>query len=347
VGFILIYEKEGNNMLNRMAESYFWIGRYIERVDSITRLIDVNYHSHHVLLEKENNQEYIKKRFLAILGEYPFAEHLNDSNNNYLLDFLIFEQCNDNSILSCLGKARHNVRLVREQLPEKIWDTINTFYLWLKEQEGQKGWNQLPYSFCEQVHQKVSLFNGIADSTMLRENEWNFIQAGRFIERAGNSMRTLQLFCNQIIEESELEYQRDYYHQLISILESVDGLEAFRRNHANQLKVAKMFDFLVLNESFPRSVLFSLTHLEMFLKLIEKDFYSVRFSKLHRLIAGMKGNLSVSLDLEEKSIQDLQFVLNENQSILDELGAEIDYCFFYGEPVEFSKSSPPKKVAVL
>jgi uncharacterized alpha-E superfamily protein len=347
VGFILIYEKEGNNMLNRMAESFFWIGRYIERVDSITRLIDVNYHSHHVLLEKENSQEYLKKRFLAILGEYPFAKHLNDTNNNDLLDFLIFEQRNDNSILSCLGKARHNVRLVREQLPEKIWDTLNSFYLWFKAQEDKKGWNQLPHSFFEQVHQKVSLFNGIADSTMLRENEWNFIQAGKFIERAGNSLRTLQLFCNQLIEESELEYKRNDYHQLISILESVDGLEAFRRNHANQLKLDKMFDFLVLNEAFPKSFLFSLTQLEMFLKLIEKDFYSVRYSKLYRLIAGMKGNLSVSLDLEKKSTQDFQFILNENQSILDQLGTEVDYCFFYGEPGEFSESSPPKKVAVL
>jgi hypothetical protein len=94
-------------------------------------------------------------------------------------------------------------------------------------------------------------------------------------------------------------------------------------------------------------VIFSLTHLEMYLKLIEKDFYSVRYSKLHRLMAVMKGNLSVSLDLEEKSIQDLQLLLKEIQSILDQLGTEINYCFFYGEPGEFSESSPPKKVAVL
>src|SRR4051812_7716340 len=300
-------------MLNRMAEAFYWIGRYMERVDFTTRLIDVNYHSQYALLDKENNEEDLRDRILAALGGgLSTNQKQTESNHKQLLDFLTFERMYDNSILSSLEKARENVRIVRGQIPEKIWDAINSFYLWLKVQEDPKGRDLLPYAFFEQILQKVSIFTGITDSTMLRENEWNFIQAGRFMERAGNSLRLLQLWCNKLVDESKLGDNRNHDQPFISMLESLEGLEAFRRYHADQLKVDKMVEFLVLNKSFPRSILYSFTNLEMFLKIIEKDFYMDRYSNLNRLMVGMKGNLS-SLDFENMSSQDIQSLLNELQ----------------------------------
>ncbi|WP_180960187.1 alpha-E domain-containing protein [Neobacillus cucumis] len=328
-------------MLNRMAESFYWIGRYMERVDFTTRLIDVNYHSHHVLLDKENNQEYLKKRLLAAFSDHRFANQLIEIHNHELLDFLSFEHTYDNSILSCLGKARQNVRIVRGQLPEKIWDSINSFYHWLKAQGGQEGNNQLPYRFFEKIHQKVSLFNGITDSTMLRENEWNFIQAGKFIERAANSLRILQLFCDLLKEE------RESYHPFISIIESADGLEAFRKHYSNQIKQEEIFEFLVHNKAFPKSVFFSLTNLEMYLKIVENDIYIVRYTKLNRLLTGIKAELSAGFDLKEQTNRDLQTWLNEIHGMVNQIGMEIENCFFYEEGAEFSESSPQKKVAAV
>jgi uncharacterized alpha-E superfamily protein len=228
--------------------------------------------------------------------------------------------------------------MVRNQLPEKIWDSINSFYLLLKEQVSLKSKKPLPYSFYEKIYQYVSCFNGMTDSTMLRGNEWNFLQVGRFIERGGNAIRTFR--------RSD-DLQRNDYYQLISILESADALGAFRKNHANQIEVDKLFDFLVLNKEFPGSVSFSFHHFEMYLKIIENDFYSARYSKLNRLIAEMKKNLSESLDIDGNSSRDLPTILKDLQARVNEIGMEMEVCFFYGGGEEFSEGIPQKKVAVL
>ncbi|MEH7416455.1 alpha-E domain-containing protein [Neobacillus drentensis] len=334
-------------MLNRIAESFYWIGRYMERVDFTARLLDINYHSQHVLLENEHNLEYFKNRVIGSLGDHPFTEQLSAIHYNDFLHYIIFEDTYKNSILSCLGKARHNIRIVRGQIPEKIWDSINSFYLWLKEQNVQKGRKQLPYSFFEKILQHVSIFNGITDLTMLRGNEWNFIQAGRYMERAGNTVRTLQLSFEQNKVETELGQKRDEFNQFASILESVDGLEAFRRYHADEIKADHLIEFLVLNKAFPSSLSFSFTNLEMFLKIIQNDFYTVRYTKLNRLMTDMKVNLSANLHIEAKSSSDYPSLLKGLQGMVNEIGAEIEYCFFYGGGEEFSESSLQKKVAVL
>lgn len=327
-----------------MAESFYWIGRYMERVDFTTRLMDVNYHSQQALLGKGNTQEHHKNKLLAAFGNHSFtSQQQKDRNDKQLLEYLTFGRAYENSILSSLEKARQNVRVVRGQLPEKIWDAINSFYLWLKDKEGTEGRDLLPYSLFEQILHNVSLFNGITDSTMLRENEWNFIQAGRFIERSGNSLRMLQLYCDQLVEERESGHNRE---PLLSILDSLEGLEAFRRYHADQIETEKMVEFLMLNKAFPRSIMFSFTNLEMFLKIIEKDYYLVRYSDLNRLMANMKGNLSTGINFERTSSQDLQLLLNQLQNMVNQIGAEIGYCFFY-EGEELSGSTPKKKVAVL
>jgi uncharacterized alpha-E superfamily protein len=182
-------------MLKQNAESLYWIGRYMERIDFTTRLLDVKLHDHHVFIENKNNKEYLQNRLLVLLdGDHPFKDmQMEGMEGKDILDYITFNRSYENSILTCLERTRHNVRTVREQLPSKVWDTINSFYLWLTEQGDQKGSNYLPYSFHEQIHNHVSLFQGVTESTMLRDNTWNFIQAGRFIERSGNTIRTLQL----------------------------------------------------------------------------------------------------------------------------------------------------------
>ncbi|MDR4949244.1 alpha-E domain-containing protein [Neobacillus cucumis] len=325
-------------MLNRIAESFYWIGRYMERIEFTARIVEANYHSPYLLLEKEGKLESIKNRILAILGEQPSTKDLNP---NDFLNLVIFDSTFDQSILSCLAKARQNVRMVRNQLPEKIWDSINSFYLWLKEQGSINSKKLLPYSFFEKILQYVSFFNGMSDSMMLRGNEWNFLQVGRFIERAGNTVRIFQR------SDDKQEWGKNDYEQLISILESADALGAFRKYHANQIEVGKLFNFLVLNKAFPGSVSFSFHHFEMYLKIIENDFYSARYSTLNRLIAELKKDLPASLEVEENSSRDLPTLLKELQGRVMEIGIEMEVCFFYGGGEELSESIPQKKVAVL
>lgn len=335
-------------MLHRTAESFYWMGRYTERVDHIARLIDANYHSHHRLTEKENNQECLQKRLLAILGDVPFMEEQKTSlQGNSILQFMTFDRTYENSILSCLGKARHNVRLVREQIPCKMWDTMNSFYLWLTEQDRHHGRDQSLFSFYEQIQQRVALFYGMTDSIMPRENEWNFIQAGRSLERVNNTIHTLQIFCNTLVEEENRGCNQDNYYSLISLLECVDGVETFRKFYANRVKLEEVMEFLVLNIVFPRSISFCFTELEMYLKAIQYEYRLESITKVIRLTARIKANFLTFLNLEGATLDQLQSFLNELLINCNQLGMEIEKCFFYEKEEELAEGLLQRKVAFI
>lgn len=326
-------------MLNRLTESFYWTGRYMERADYMTRLIDVNYHAHHLLLEIENHQEDLRRRLLSILGESSFK--------GPLLDFLTFDTANNNSILACLKKARQNVRMTREHFPEKVWDTINSFYLWFKEQDEKNRMQLVPYSFYKKIRQEVLLFQAVTDATMLHGYEWNFVQAGKYIERTENSIRILQLFCSFLAEDRDFGHEREDYQRMISILECVDGFEAFRKCHANQVKLEKVFEFLTLNKSFPRSLSFSFKNMKFHLNLIEKNVQGDRFSSVNRAVARMKTSLLAAHIMEDSSIDEIQSFLNELLMNCNQLSFEMENCFFRGDGGEFSGSAPQRKVKVV
>jgi uncharacterized alpha-E superfamily protein len=336
-------------MLKQNAESFYWIGRYLERIDYTTRLMDVKLHAHHVLIEKENSKEYLQKRLLTLLdGENPFSdEQIGSLQEKDILDYITFNRNYENSILACLERARHNVRTVREQLPSKVWDTINSFYLWLTEQGDQRGGGYLPYSFYEQIRNHVLLFQGVTESMMLRDNAWNFFQAGRFIERSGNTIRTLQMICDLLVEERTLGHEKDDYHRLLSILESVDGMEAFRRCRADDVTIENIAEFLVVNKNFPRSVLFSINNLEMHIKMIQIDLHLEGFSKLNRLLAGIRVNYLAHNDFKDLTMNQLQSFLNELLINCDQMGVEFGSCFFYENGGEFEESSSQRKAAAI
>jgi uncharacterized alpha-E superfamily protein len=336
-------------MLKQNAESFYWIGRYIERIDYTTRLMDVKLHAHHVLIEKENSKQYLQKRLLELLdGVNPIMDkQMEGMQEKDILAYITFNRNYENSIVSCLERTRHNVRTVREQLPSKVWDTINSFYLWLTVQKDQFGSSYLPFSFFEQIRNHVSLFLGVTESVMLRDHAWSFFQAGRFIERSGNTIRTLQLISNLLIEERKVGHLTDDYHRLLSILESVDGVEAFRRCHADHVTIEKITEFLVVNKHFPRSVLFSLNSLEMFLKMIQSDLQLEGLLKLNRLLAGIKVNFLAHDNFEDLTMNQLQSLLNELLINCEQIGGEIGSCFFYDNGGEFEESTSPRKVAAV
>lgn len=328
-------------MLNRMAESFYWIGRYTERIDNNVRLMDVTYHAHHI---RTNNQENLQNSLLTILGDSLTKDQKEKLNNYNILDLLTFDRSYENSIFSCVSNARQNVRLIREQVPSKIWDIINSFYLWLIEQNSQKAVVLTRFSLYEHIQQRVALFYGMADSIMLHENGWDFIQAGKFIERIGNIIRILEVYCDLFMKDESL---KDEYHRLISILECVDGFEAFRKCHANRVNLEEIMEFLVLNLAFPRSISYSFSQLERHLIALQNEHRVESISKVNRLMTGVKANFLSGLHLKGKAIDQYQVFLKELLIGCNHLGMEIEKCYFYEKGEEQIESSPYRKVAIL
>lgn len=313
-------------MLNRVVESFYWIGRYTERIDYTARLMDVTLYAHHNHLGKETNRNDLQERFSTILSDVA-SEQVNDMclNVNKILEYVTIDQENINSIFNSLNQARFNVRVVRQQTSAKMWDTINSFYLWLLEQKQKKDLEQSPFLFLERVRNEVSLFNGVTDSSMLHEVEWRFLQAGKLLERTENTVRIIQKLFLSLEEENSNESDYAYYH-LNSVLESVDGFEAFRKFHANQVELETVIEFLVLNTVFPRSISFSLSELERYLKEIQVEHQLEHITKVIRLVKRQRVLLFNCLGNKEKPMH--RAFLTELLASCNHIGQELEKCFF-------------------
>lgn len=319
-------------MMNRCAELLFWVGRYMERAENHTRLIDVNYHMRHELKGMESEQAYLWEKLVAAIGDVQaFKAKYTEANETSALHFLTFERAHPNSIFSCLYQSRSNMRALRQLLPSELWNTINAFYLWLMEQDIQILMQQSPHMFYQRVREWLSLFNGVADSYMVRELEWNFIQAGKHLERAENTVRILHTIYTNFMQDGFPFRDPNHYNRMIVLLKSVGGYEAFRRVHANNVTFDKVAEFLMLHPSFPRSVQYTLTSLEGCLKAIKQqdyDFAALSDQAIY-LVAKIKDILP---DLDEGHPErDGLELLHEMLGSCHLLGLDISKTFFQEE----------------
>ncbi len=197
-------------MLSRIAESLYWIGRFVERAEDTARITDVNYHH---TLEMGASPEARERRrrhweaLITIVGEAPrfFATHA-EANEENVPPYLTFAPENPHSIVSCVARARENARTMRHQIASEMWEVLNRFHL---ELQRLQEFGETPigaenvHLFYRSIKEFSHLFQGITDSTMPREEGWYFLQAGKFLERAEKTARALDVKYHLLVADAE------------------------------------------------------------------------------------------------------------------------------------------------
>jgi hypothetical protein len=168
-------------MLSRVADSLYWMGRYIERADHVARQLDV-----HLTIVPEQAVEAARRRRNRLIAclvrpDYPAAAIQSDQDLAYLLTF---DEDNPNSIVRCIASGRENARQVREQINSQMWEQINQLYLQMQMSSMTQIWVGQPHSFYHGINQDVYRLQGITDSRITRDQGWHFVQLGRYLERA-------------------------------------------------------------------------------------------------------------------------------------------------------------------
>ena len=260
-------------MINvRIAEAIYWTGRYTERIINHTNLINVSLHSYLSWTENTTVQNDLWNRLLSVTGEdEKYAERYGAISTRNVLNHLTLDRKNTNSIFACTGYARENVRAMRQELPSALWETINAFYLWLNDEHNAKRIVSpyfKPYEFFKQIKDSFVLFHGLAEMTMVRNEEWRLMQLGRYIERAENISRIVLLMQRNTLEMRE-DIINNRYYQLTAALRSVDGLEAFRKFSADRMTIAEAARFLIGEPLFPRSIHYCMTIFKRNLEALE------------------------------------------------------------------------------
>lgn len=270
-------------MLSRIAESMFWIGRYVERAEDTARILDVQMQ----LLVEEGaaDEETTCRTLLSIMGvESEPGDHPDVTT---VLRRLAYDPGSPTSIASALGAARESARRARETLSVPMWEALNTTYRALPS--GQLTAMRPPTAF-QWVRERAALINGTADATMTRDEGWHFLMLGRCIERADMTSR---LVATASVSPGSVA-------PWTSSLRACGAYEAFLRTYRGLETERGAAEFLLLDRLFPRSVVFSLNRAEQCIENLESGDRRAGFqNEAQRLIGRTRA------ELEYRSLSDV------------------------------------------
>lgn len=249
-------------MLSRAADACYWMSRYIERAENTASIVDVNMQ---LLLDFEDHGPHAARRNWTPLLESFEAGGLFSKlggSGDRVMDFLTFEKKNPNSIISCIAVARENARTIREQISSSMWERINSLHLYLRSPSAKADFLSSPNYFYRRIVEGSHLFQGVTDATMSHGEGWEFIQAGKFLERADNTSRLLDIKYHLLLPDGNQAGSAADMTQWMAVLRSCGGLDAHMREAGGEVRPDNVAEFLILNEDFPRSIRFCADQLD-------------------------------------------------------------------------------------
>ncbi|MEX2513364.1 MAG: alpha-E domain-containing protein [Cyclobacteriaceae bacterium] len=247
-------------MLSRVANSIYWLGRYLERAENYARFIDVNFN---LMLDLPGDLKEQWEPLIMATGDHDLYEAKKGTYGmQEVIHFLAFDLDNPNSLISSITMARENARIIRENLTKETWEKLNETYHFVKRGAESKEWKKEdPRGFFESVKSQILLLYGLADSTVARTEGWYFRQLGQYLERADKTSRILDVKYHILLPSpKEIGSPLDFLHWM-ALLKSVTAFNTYRRLYGN-IDPSCVVEFLVLNKYFPRSVFFCLKEAE-------------------------------------------------------------------------------------
>jgi uncharacterized alpha-E superfamily protein len=245
-------------MLSRTADHLFWMSRYIERAENTARMLDVNYQTS-LLPQSAAVAQVGWEGLLSIselLGAYNYQH--GDVHAKDVLDFMVKDESNPSSIMSCLSAARENARAVRGTLTTEVWETHNQTWIEVRRMIRAGDFERDPAQFFEWVKFRSHLSRGVTLGTMLMDEALYFMRLGTFLERADNTARLVDVKFHALETDfygtaNARDQEYDFYHWS-AILRSVSGFEIYRKVYRDVIKPERVADLLILRADMPRSL---------------------------------------------------------------------------------------------
>ena len=242
-------------LLSRVAESAFWMSRYVERAEHVARVLLVNINS---LLDVGDLEPEVERQLwhgplrIFLVDRTPEGEELLQSPRETLASrvaqYLVFDPTNPNSIHSCLTRARENARSVRESISSEMWENLNSLYWMLRAEDVSGRFDESASDLLKQVTNGSLLFQGLADQTLGHSQSWQFVQLGKYLERIDVTCRVVETKFDVLrAVEDQIEHTERNMH-LLSVVRSCCALESFRRN-AGEIDPDHIAAFLLLERN--------------------------------------------------------------------------------------------------
>ncbi|MDE0483953.1 MAG: alpha-E domain-containing protein [Candidatus Poribacteria bacterium] len=315
-------------MLSRVAESIYWMSRYIERAENVARFVDVNLQ---LILDQPVGMQAQWEPLVATTGDdEEFEERYGETSREAVLKFLTFDTENPNSIISCLRAARENARSIRENISSEMWEKLNDAYLMVTETPEEWAMTE-PHQFFTDIKVASHLFMGLTDNIMSHSEAWHFCQLGRLIERADKTSRIVDVkYFILLPSVSDVNTPFDDI-QWGALLHSASAFEMYRRTHG-LISPNNVVAFLLLDREFPRSVLYCLSKAEESLHAISGTPLETFSNSAEQGLGQLRSEFAYA-QVDQVLHSGLHEFLDAFQTKLNDVGEDIYKTFFALRPV--------------
>ena len=309
-------------MLSRTADHLFWMSRYTERAENTARMLDVNYQTS--LLPQSTEVAQVGWQGLLSISELlpAYRARHGEIDVRSVLDFMVRDEGNPSSIISCIRQARENARAVRGTLTTEVWETQNQTWLELRRMLAAGEFERDPGQFFEWVKFRSHLSRGVTVGTMLIDEALHFMRMGTFLERGDNTARLLDVKFQAVESDfyghaSPKDQEYDFYHWS-AILRSVSGFEVYRKVYRDVIRPERVAELLILRPDMPRSLHASLNEVVSNLVLVGADPAGLAMRHAGRLRADLQYGL-----IDEILANGLHAFLSQYLDRVGQIGGDI------------------------
>lgn len=287
-------------MLSRVASGLYWLSRYVERSDGMLRILKINY-----AFSQDAIQDFSWKPVLQLfthLSEDEIEEM--EYNSRRVLQYLVTEKDNANSILNIITLARENARGMQEHITKDLWQCLNEYYHTVKKPGLEVGLRREdPISVLDIIIKKGMLYYGTSEITMERSEGRSFMNIGKYLERAIQSLDVLDIKFGSVDTNPDLLTDTSYWKHL---LQSLGGYELYLKKYRQGFDAMNILEQVVLNNDFPRSVVYSINNMQRYFERLKSDRNPESYTQLSFLIGRLQSRVKYSTvdSIQENGVRD-------------------------------------------
>ena len=308
-------------MLSRVADSLYWMSRYMERADSILRMLKINYAS-----SQDNNEEFSWEPVLRIFGHLdPERAAEMEQNSRLVLHYMVLDRVNPDSVFNMIRQARENARGVQDNLTTEVWQCLNEFYHVVHDERlTYLLRHEDPVTVLDALIKECMLYFGVSDITMFRGEGLCFMNVGKYMERATQSADILDIKLGNLSYDLDKPTDTTYWKYLLM---SISGYSLYLKRYRSGFEARNIIDQVLFNVDFPRSVLYSLNQLQRYFQRLETDQNTEGFSKVNFMIGKLRSKLQYS-DVQSVSHSGLHPYLTSINADISSIGSMLNHYYF-------------------
>ena len=308
-------------MLSRVADSLYWMSRYMERADSILRMLKINYAS-----SQDNNEEFSWEPVLRIFGHLDQERAAEmEQNSRVVLHYMVLDRENPDSVFNMVRQARENARGVQDNLTTEVWQCLNEFYHVVHDERLKYLLrHEDPVTVLDALIKECMLYFGVSDITMFRGEGLCFMNVGKYMERAMQSADILDIKLSNLSYDLDKPTDTTYWKYLLM---SISGYSLYLKRYRSGFEARNIIDQVLFNVDFPRSVLYSLNQLQRYFQRLESDQNTEGFSKVNFMIGKLRSKLQYS-DVQSVSHSGLHPYLTSITTDISSIGSMLNHYYF-------------------